>query len=59
MAWHVGYCGSGDDKVERERERERERGNGEEREIEILKYSDRIHILCDSSVLSHRFNLMA
>ena len=31
MAWHVGYCGSGDNKVERERERERERGNGEER----------------------------
>ena len=40
MAWHVGYCGSGDGKVERERERDR--GNGEERELEILKYSDRI-----------------
>ena len=37
MAWHVGYCGSGDGKVVRERERER--GNVEEREIEILKYS--------------------
>ena len=45
MAWHVGYCGSGDDKVERERERERERGNGEEREIEILKYLDQTGLL--------------
>ena len=43
MAWHVGYCGSGDDKVKRERERER--GNGEEREIEILKYLDQTGLL--------------
>ena len=45
VAWHVGYCGSGDGKVERERERERERGNGEEREIEILKYLDQTGLL--------------
>ena len=43
MAWHVGYCDSGDGKVERERERDR--GNGEEREIEILKYLDQTGLL--------------
>ena len=32
VAWHVGYCGSGDGKVEREREREREREVMEKRE---------------------------
>ena len=43
MAWHVGYCGSGDNKVEREREREREAM--EKREIEILNYSDQMGLL--------------